>query len=120
MAPENVEKLTLSVTGAYGNLETSVEQIPMFTIHTTGNYNLFPSATVMLNGVPIANAVISQVAVNVNYSFPEGDPTLSPAYYAPGVTINHFLTDYRGNGEFLNFSSFLIIIFSSLFTISST
>lgn len=100
MAPIATGNLTLGVTGAYGNLETSVAQVPMFTIHTAGNYNLFPSATVMLNGVPVANAVISEVAVNVNYSFPEGDPTLSPAYYAPGVTIGHFLTDYRGNAEF--------------------
>jgi subtilase family serine protease len=100
MAPMATGNLTLGVTGAYGNLETSVAQIPMFTIHTTGNYNPFPSATVMLDGVPVANAVISEVAVNVNYSFPEGAPSLSPSYYAPGVTIGHFLTDYRGNAEF--------------------
>lgn len=100
MPPMATGNLTLGVTGAYGNLQTTVAQVPMFTIHTAGNYNLFPSATVLLNGVPVANAVIREVAVSVNYSFPNGDPTLSPLYYAPGVTIGHFFTDYRGNAEF--------------------
>ncbi len=100
LPPIATGNLTLGVTDSYGILQTSVAQIPMLTIHMTGDYNIFPSATVLLNGAPVANAVINEVALNVNYSFPDGDPDLSPSYYAPGVTIGHFLTDYRGNAEF--------------------
>jgi len=87
-------KLVIGVTDAQGILQTSIADVPMFTTTSeTGFYNLFPSAVVMLNGKPVANALVTQTAVNVSYIF---DPTLNPSTYAPGVEIGTYLSDARG------------------------
>jgi len=90
-------KLVIGVTDAEGILQTSLAEVPMFTTTSeTGDYNLFPSAVVMLNGQDVANALVTQTAVNVNMNYAHGDPTLNPSSYAPGVVIGTYLSDARG------------------------
>jgi subtilase family serine protease len=90
--------LVIGVTDAEGIFQTNIAEVTMFTTGMTGYYNLFPTATVMLNGQEVANAVVTETAVSVTYYIE--DPTLNPAYYASGVAIGTFLTDTRGMVNF--------------------
>ncbi|WP_297215533.1 protease pro-enzyme activation domain-containing protein [Thermoplasma sp.] len=93
--------LVLTVTNPEGVAETGTVEIPMFTTTLTGFYNTYGigPAEVMLNGEPVASAVVSEISVNVS-QFYLIDPTMPVSSYAPGVTLGHFLTDARGNFVF--------------------
>jgi len=93
--------LVLTVTNPEGVAETGTVEIPMFTTGLTGFYNTYGigPAEVMLNGQPVASAVVSEISVNVSQFFLI-DPTMPVSSYAPGVTVGHFLTDARGNFVF--------------------
>ncbi|MCL4480371.1 MAG: hypothetical protein M1113_02660 [Candidatus Thermoplasmatota archaeon] len=93
--------LLLGVPNAYGELETSVAEVPMFTTGTTGFFNDYGLGQVFLNGNPVAGAVVTETAVNV--SQPDaGVNTLAIVgeSYAPGTTLGQFLSDARGNVNF--------------------
>ncbi|MGC8609273.1 MAG: S53 family peptidase, partial [Thermoplasmata archaeon] len=93
--------LVLTVTNPEGIAENSTVEVPMFTTGMTGFYNDYgigPSE-VMLNGMPVASAVVSEISVNVS-QYEIMDPTVPMASYMPGVTLGHFLTDARGNFVF--------------------
>lgn len=91
--------LTLCVTDAYGVCQGAIAETTMFTtVPFTGFYQYGAGSFATLNGQPVANAMVWQVAVQSTYGLL--DPTLAPGYYAPGATIGHFLTDTRGSAEF--------------------
>ena len=97
--PSATGTLSLCVTDAYGVCQTAVAEQTMFaTVPYTGFYQLGAPAYATLNGLPVAGAMLWQVAVVSDYGFL--DPTLAPGYYAPGATIGHFLTDTRGSAEY--------------------
>ena len=93
--------LTVGVTNAYGQFETGAAEVTMFTTQLPGFYNLWGigPAAVTLNGQPVANAVISEVSVNVS-QFQLVDPTMPLSSYAPGTTLGTFLSDQRGTAAF--------------------
>ena len=97
-APTPSGTLSLCVVDTYGVCQTAMAEVPMFTTQTVGNYNLFGQAQVTLNGLPVPNAEVWQVSVQNQFGV--ADPTVPPAYYAPGMTIGHTLTDYRGSAQF--------------------
>ncbi|MEM0286836.1 MAG: protease pro-enzyme activation domain-containing protein [Nitrososphaerota archaeon] len=88
--------LQVAINTPYGLVTSGSAQVPMFTmINAQGYYQLGAQGVVLLNGQPISNAVVTEVAVQVNYS--TEDPTFPSKYYGPGVTIGQFITDGRGN-----------------------
>jgi subtilase family serine protease len=97
-APTPSGHLTLCVVDPYGNCDKGIAQTTMFTTTAVGDYNLFGQSEVYLNGLPVAGAMVNQVAIVDQYG--ELDPTLPPAYYAPGTTIGHTMSDQRGEATF--------------------
>jgi subtilase family serine protease len=93
--------LTLGVVNPYGQLASGSVEVTMFTTGQTGYYNLWGlgPAEVMLNGTPVADAVVTETSVNVS-EFQFEDPTMPFSSYAPGVTLGTWLTDLRGNSVF--------------------
>ncbi|MEM3851760.1 MAG: protease pro-enzyme activation domain-containing protein [Methanomassiliicoccales archaeon] len=95
VAPPNLSgNLTLGMDDGYGNMHYNAVNVPMFSLTSAGSLNTVVRATVMLNGVPVTNALMKEVAVSVNYSL--ADNALPPSYYAPGQLVSTFLTDQRG------------------------
>jgi len=100
-APPASGYLSLCVTDVYGICQPSDAEVPMFATVTTfpnGSYNLFGSSTVELNGVPVANAVVSQTVLESQTGL--FNPYLPPSSYAPGSVIGHTISDARGNALF--------------------
>lgn len=93
--------LSLCVTDAYGICQHTDSEVPMFATVTTfpsGAYNLYGSSTVELDGVPIADAVVSQTVLESQTG--QFNPYLPPSSYAPGSVIGHTISDARGNALF--------------------
>jgi subtilase family serine protease len=87
--------LTLGVMTPFGLVTSGSAEISSFTqFDTQGFYTLGSGSVVMLNGQPVAGAVVTQTAVTVDYG-PE-DPTLPASTYAPGVVVGTWVTDLRG------------------------
>lgn len=86
--------LSLCVVDPYGDCQSAVGETTMFTTSFPGFYNLYGQAEVTLNGLPVAGAVVTQVAIASQYGIL--DPTLPPASYAPGMTIGQTISDARG------------------------
>jgi subtilase family serine protease len=90
--------LQVGIDTPYGLVTSGSAQVPMFTmVDASGFYQLGAQGVVLLNGQPVSNAVVTEVAVQVNYSIE--DPTFPSQYYGPGVTVGQFITDGRGNFE---------------------
>ena len=88
--------LTLGVETPYG-LQTSMAEVTAFNdlnLHDT--YTLGQLGVVELNGVPVTNALVQQVAINISYIVYSGDPFVFPSQFASGVTIGQYLTDTAG------------------------
>ena len=98
-APSPSGTLSLCVEDPYGNCDTGVAETTMFTTTSVGYYNIFGQSQVYLNGLPVAGAVVTQVAAE-NLSEGYIDNTLPPASYAPGATIGSTLSDARGEATF--------------------
>jgi len=100
-APPVWGNLQLCVTDAYGICQHSTAEVTMFnTVATfpTGALNLYGSATVQLNGLAVANAMVTQtVYVSQTGEF---NPYLPPSSYLPGTTIGHSFSDARGDALF--------------------
>lgn len=97
-APPATGSLKLCVTNPYGVCATGTVETTMFTTVQTGYYNLYGSATVELNGLPVLNALVSQQVLLSQFGLI--DPTMPPSSYAPGTIIGHTLSDARGNDLF--------------------
>jgi subtilase family serine protease len=93
--------LTIGVTNPYGQLETNVAEVPMFTTTLTGFYNTYGFGQALLNGVPVANAIITETVANVTEP-QAGVVALSVIHqsYSPGTVLGTFLSDARGNYNF--------------------
>lgn len=108
--------LLLGVPNAYGELETNVSEVPMFTTGTTGFYNLYGLGQVFLNGNPVAGAVVTETAINV--SQPDAGVNALAVIgesYAPGTVLGQFLSDARGNFNFWT-DAFIAETFGPLLT----
>ncbi len=97
-APAASGDLTLCVVDAYGTCDTGIAEVTTFTTTMTGYYNLFGQAEVLLNGVPVSGAVVTQVSVETQYGYE--DESLPPADYAPGVTLGATISDSRGEAVY--------------------
>lgn len=94
--PPSSGNLTLGVETPYG-LETSMAEVTAFNdLNLQDTYTLGQLGVVELNGVPVTNALVEQVAVNISYVVYSGDPFVLPSQFAPGVTIGQYLTDTAG------------------------
>jgi subtilase family serine protease len=91
--------LSLCVTDPQGTCQTGEAEVTMFTLAQTGYYNLWPQAYVTLNGQVQAEALVTQVAVNVSQYVLE-DPTLPASTYAPGTLLGTYMSDERGSITF--------------------
>ncbi|MEM3186060.1 MAG: protease pro-enzyme activation domain-containing protein [Conexivisphaerales archaeon] len=88
--------LQLGIDTPYGLVTSGSAQVPMFAmVDAEGFYQLGAQGVVLLNGQPVSDAIVTEVAVQVNYSIE--DPTFPSQYYGPGVTAGQFITDGRGN-----------------------
>ena len=97
-APRAVGHLSLCVVDPYGSCNRATSETSMFTTVMAGFYSLFGQSQVSLNGLPLSGAEVWQVSVQSQYGIE--DPTLPPAYYSPGTTIGHTLSDARGTALF--------------------
>ena len=102
--PTPAGAITLCVHDVYGNCSTTTAETTEITTTYANFVREYIGSQVYLNGAPVAGAVVSQVAVQVNYNL--FDPTLPPSYYAPGMTIGQTITD--GRGEAVSFSDSFI------------
>ena len=98
-APLTSGSLSLCVATPEGTCNTTTAEVTMFTLTQTGYYNLWPQAYVSLNGQMQAEALVSQVAVNVSQYALE-DPTLPTSTYAPGTLLGTYISDERGSITF--------------------
>jgi subtilase family serine protease len=88
--------LQVGIDTPYGLVTSSSAQVPMFTmVDAEGFYQAGVQGVVLLNGQPVSNAVVTEVAVQVNYSIV--DPTFPSSSYSAGVPVGTFITDGRGN-----------------------
>ena len=89
--------LSLCVSDVNGICQTSVAEVTTFTTGYTGFYNIYPQGFATLNGVPVANALVTETSVNVGL-FQNIDPTMPLSSYASGATLGTYLSG--GSGEF--------------------
>lgn len=97
--PSATGTLSLCVVEPDGVCQSGTAEVTTFQTGYTGYYNLFPEAYVTLNGVPAADAVITEVSENVAPYYYE-DPTMPLSSYAPGATLGTFLTGTMGDANF--------------------
>ena len=97
-APTPTGNLTLCVVDPYGSCDQGNTETTQFTTVQAGYYSLYGQSQVYLGGLPVSGAEVWQVSVQSQYGIE--DPTLPPAYYAPGTTIGHTLSDARGTALF--------------------
>jgi subtilase family serine protease len=86
--------LSVVMDDAYGFQHYNTVNVPMFSLTSTGSPNYVVQAEVLLNGLPVTNAMLVQTAVTVNYSYV--DSSLPSIYYTPGSIVSYSLTDQRG------------------------
>ena len=91
--------LGLCVASPQGTCLTGEAEVTMFTLTQPGYYNLWPQAYVTLNGQAQAEALVTQVAVNVS-QFYQVDSTLPNSTYAKGTLLGTYLSDERGSITF--------------------
>ena len=91
--------LSLCVLDPNGVCQTSMAEVTTFTTGYTGFYNLYPQGFVTLNGVPVANALITETSVNVSI-FQSEDPTMPLSSYAPGAVLGTFVAGATGEFNF--------------------
>ena len=97
--PAATGSLNLCVVNPQDVCETGTAEVTTFTIVPTGFYNVWPQAFVTLNGVPVAAAVVTEVAVNVA-PFAQEDPTMPLSSFAPGAVLGNFITGASGDTDF--------------------
>ena len=89
--------LSLCVSDVNDVCQTALAEVTTFTTGYTGFYNLYPQGFATLNGVPVANALVTETSVNVGL-YQNLDPTMPLSSYAPGATLGAYLSG--GSGEF--------------------
>ena len=97
--PAATGTLSLCVLDPYGVCQTAVAEVTTFTTDYTGFYNLYPQGFTTLNGVPVANALITETSVNVA-PFVNEDPTMPLSSYAPGVVLGTYVAGATGEFNF--------------------